>query len=596
MAGRIPDAFLHDLLARTDIVELIGARVELKRAGKEFKGRSPFTNEKTPSFFVSPQKQMFFDFSSGKSGTAITFLMEYDRLGFPEAVEELARRAGVEVPREGGNEPRVVVDGPLDALAAAQRFFTERLRHAPTAIEYLKKRGVSGETAKRYGIGYAPDSWDALTQFLQNQRHALDAGLLIEREGSSGVYDRFRNRVMFPIRDTRGRVIAFGGRTLANDPAKYLNSPETVLFHKGRNLYGLYEARSASTAALPYLIVVEGYMDVVMLAQYGVREVVGTLGTATTREHLQLIFKSTAKVVFCFDGDRAGRAAAWRALEQVLPEMADGRECVFMFLPEGQDPDTYVQQIGAEAFRQEVERAQPLSQFLLDALLKQANVGSLEGRAKLLSLAKPHLQRLRAGTLRTLLIDELGRRMRLSREDIEASLGSETPAAAAAPAPAGKTPEQLPVSAKPVRRALQLLLEKPELADRVGNVELLLQSELPGLEFLLEVVDFFQLHPGARAAQLLSFLGEGKKADAISRVLASDLNDPQLGPTLAAKTSDEAVEREFLDVLNYLNDQALAARRRQLQAKAQDGSLSEPEAREWRALAERTRGSGKSPR
>lgn len=596
MAGRIPDAFIHDLLARTDIVELIGARVELKRAGKEFKGRSPFTNEKTPSFFVSPQKQMFFDFSSGKSGTAITFLMEYDRLGFPEAVEELARRAGVEVPREGGNEPRVVMDGPLDALAAAQRFFTERLRHAPTAIEYLKKRGVSGETAKRYGIGYAPDSWDALTQFLQNQRHALDAGLLIEREGSSGVYDRFRNRVMFPIRDTRGRVIAFGGRTLANDPAKYLNSPETVLFHKGRNLYGLYEARSASTAALPYLIVVEGYMDVVMLAQYGVREVVGTLGTATTREHLQLIFKSTAKVVFCFDGDRAGRAAAWRALEQVLPEMADGRECVFMFLPEGQDPDTYVQQIGAEVFRQEVERAQPLSQFLLEALLKQANVASLEGRAKLLALAKPHLQRLRAGTLRTLLIDELGRRMRLSREDIEASLGSETPAAAAAPAPAGKTPEQLPASAKPVRRALQLLLEKPELADRVGNVELLLQSELPGLEFLLEVVDFFQLHPGARAAQLLSFLGEGKKADAISRVLASDLNDPQLGPTLAAKTSDEAVEREFLDVLNYLNDQALAARRRQLQAKAQDGSLSEPEAREWRALAERTRGSGKSPR
>lgn len=590
--SRIPDSFIHDLLARTDIVELIGSRLELKRAGKEFKGLSPFTAEKSPSFFVSPQKQMFFDFSSGKSGTAISFLMEYDRLGFLEAVEELARRAGVEVPREGGQEARVVVDGPLDALAAAQRFFTERLRHAPPAIEYLKKRGVSGETAKRYGIGYAPDSWDALTQFLQDQRHALDAGLLIEREGGGrgGAYDRFRNRIMFPIRDTRGRVIAFGGRTLANDPAKYLNSPETVLFHKGRNLYGLYEARSASTAALPYLIVVEGYMDVVMLAQYGVREVVGTLGTATTREHLQLIFKSTAKVVFCFDGDRAGRSAAWRALEQVLPEMADGRECVFMFLPEGQDPDTYVQQIGAEAFRTEVDKAQPLSQFLLEALLKQANVASLEGRAKLLALARPHLGRLRAGTLRTLLIDELGRRMRLSREDIEAALGGEAPAAAASPA---RNPEASTAAAKPVRRALQLLLERPGLADHVHNHEMLLQSELPGIDFLLEVVDFFQLHPEAKAAQLLAQLGEGKKAEAIRRVLASDLNDPQLGPTLAARSNEQQLEQEFLDVLSHLGEQALGQRRRQLQAQAQAGTLSEAEAREWRALAERPRGTGK---
>ena len=481
--ARIPDSFIHDLLARTDIVELIGARVDLKRAGKEFKGLSPFTSEKSPSFFVSPQKQMFFDFSSGKNGTAISFLMEYDRLSFVEAVEELAKRAGVEVPREGGNEPRVVMDGPLDALAAAQRFFTERLRQAPAAIEYLKKRGVSGDTAKRYGIGFAPDSWDALTKFLHDTQHALTAGLLIEREGRDGpshggatsnrrphdsagsnrCYDRFCNRVMFPIRDTRGRVIAFGGRTLANDPAKYLNSPETPLFHKGRNLYGLYEARTATTGALPYLIVVEGYMDVVMLAQHGIVQAVGTLGTATTREHVQLLFKSAPKIVFCFDGDRAGRAAAWRALEQVLPEMLEGRECVFMFMPEGEDPDTWVQKVGAEAFREALAQAAPLSEFLLESLARQVNLASLEGRARLIALARPHLDKLPGGALRTLLLDELARRTRLSRGDIDGMLGSgAAPTPAAQPAePGTAAAAAAPGATRPVRRAMQLLLEKP---------------------------------------------------------------------------------------------------------------------------------------
>ena len=367
--GRIPEAFIQDLLARTDIVEVIGSRVELKRAGKEFRGLSPFTHEKTPSFFVNPSKQMFFDFSSGKNGNAIGFLMEYDRLSYVEAIEDLARNAGVEVPREGGHKTdRLVLDGPLDAMAAAQRFFREQLRKHQPAIDYLKKRGVSGETAKTFGIGFAPESWDALTHFFQDTKHAVEAGLLI-RKDDGGVYDRFRNRVMFPIRDTRGRTIAFGGRTLGNDPAKYLNSPETPLFHKGRNLFGLYEAKQ-SDSKLPYLIVVEGYMDVVMLAQHGIQEAVATLGTATTQDHLHLLFKSTSKVVFCFDGDRAGRAAAWRALEQALPEVYEGRECVFMFLPDGHDPDTLVQEIGAEAFRKLIGDALPLSQFLLGELGK----------------------------------------------------------------------------------------------------------------------------------------------------------------------------------------------------------------------------------
>ncbi|MCI0750139.1 MAG: DNA primase, partial [Nevskiales bacterium] len=348
MAGRIPQSFIQDLLARTDIVQVIGERLQLKKAGKEYTALSPFTNEKTPSFTVSPQKQFYHCFSSGKHGTAITFLMEYERLSFVEAVEDLARRAGLQVPREGGAAmPAPVLDGPLEALVTAERFYKAQLKQYPVAIDYLKKRGVSGETARRFGIGYAPDAWDALARQFPNPKHALEAGLLIRKEDGDSCYDRFRNRIMFPIRDTRGRVIGFGGRTLGDDKAKYLNSPETLLFHKGRNLYGLYEARQG-TGSIPHLLVVEGYMDTVMLAQHGILHVVATLGTATTREHLALLFKSTDRVVFCFDGDRAGRAAAWRALEQVLPEIHEGRECRFMFLPEGQDPDTLVQQVGAD--------------------------------------------------------------------------------------------------------------------------------------------------------------------------------------------------------------------------------------------------------
>src|SRR5581483_3965252 len=328
---------------------------------------------------------------------SINFLMENDRLSFVEAVEELAKRAGLTVPREGGRgNDQLVLEGPLDALAAAERFFRSQLRTHQPAIDYLKQRGLSGDTAKLYNIGYAPDSWDALAQqFKGDTAHAITAGLLKKKEETGRVFDVFRNRVMFPIRDTRGRVIAFGGRTLANDPAKYLNSPETPLFHKGRNLFGLYEAKQSTKSELPYLMVVEGYMDTVMLAQHGIRNVVATLGTATTREHLALLFKSTARVVFCFDGDRAGRSAAWRALEEALPEVYEGRECRFMFLPEGHDPDTLVQEIGADAFRARVDQAMSLTDFLLGELKKQVNLASLDGRARLAGLARPHLERMR---------------------------------------------------------------------------------------------------------------------------------------------------------------------------------------------------------
>lgn len=571
MAGRIPDSFIQDLIARTDIVEIIGQRVELKRAGKEFKGLSPFTNEKSPSFYVSPAKQMFFCFSSGKNGTVISFLMEYDRLSFVEAVEELAQRAGLDVPREGGGfDQRLVLEGPLDALAAAERFFKEQLKKSETAKEYLKKRGVSGETAKTFGIGLAPESWDALTRLFPDPRHALDAGLLIEREGRDGAYDRFRNRIMFPIRDTRGRVIGFGGRTLGNDPAKYLNSPETPLFHKGRNLYGLYEAKQSAKAALPYLIVVEGYMDVVMLAQHGVHEAVATLGTATTREHLTLLFKQTSKVVFCFDGDRAGRAAAWRALEQALPEIQGTRECRFLFLPDGHDPDTYVQLVGSEAFRELVNKAEPLTAFLLNELSKQVDLDSLEGRAKMAALAKPHLAKLPEGPLRSLLTDELARITRLKRSEVEALAPIVESEEAGPSAPRINKADP---AAKLPRRALRILLEEPHLAARAEHLAQLVAAPLPGAAALGEAIEFFQEHPGFKAAHLEQAWSGTAKGVALARLAAEPLD-----------IEGAALETQFLTVLKMLRERAVRAQFEAITAKASDRPLTAAEQQEALAL------------
>ena len=559
--GRIPDTFIHELLQRSDIVEVIGARVELKRAGREYKGLSPFSNEKSPSFFVSPAKQMFFDFSSGKNGTAISFLMEFERLSFVEAVEELAERLGLEVPREGGSAAKLVLDGPLDALAAAERHFKEQLKKSEPARDYLKKRGVNGETAKLFGIGFAPESWDALTKLFPDPRHALDAGLLIEREGHSGAYDRFRNRVMFPIRDSRGRVVGFGGRTLANDPAKYLNSPETPLFHKGRNLYGLYEAKQVAKSALPYLIVVEGYMDVVMLAQFGVREAVATLGTATTAEHLQLLFKNTQTVIFCFDGDRAGRAAGWRALEQALPVVEGTRQCRFLFLPDGHDPDTYVQEIGEAGFRAKLGEALPLIEFLLAELGKQTTLSTVDGRAKLVELARPHLAKLKDGPLRDGLVAELARLTRIKAERIAAPAAAEP---AVGPAQRSQRAAANDPAAKLPRRALRLLLEEPRLAARVQHLGQFDAQASPAAAALIEAVEFFHEHPAANSAALIEQWRGTPRGEATLRLLAEPVD-----------VEGEALSKEFAATLKRLRERYL---RGQIDALlAQDGRHSAAE-------------------
>jgi DNA primase len=415
MAGRIPDSFLDELIARSDIVDIVGARVPLKKAGREYKASCPFHNEKSPSFWVSPDKQFYHCFGCGAHGTVIGFLMQYEKMEFLDAVADLAQRAGLELPREAAL-PRAAGSEDLhEILGQAARFFEQNLADKARAQHYVAARGVDAKSVARFALGYAPDAWDALlTRFGTDddaRRRLLQAGLVLERdthggERPAGFYDRFRDRLMFPIRDSRGRVIGFGGRIIDQGEPKYLNSPETPLFHKGRELYGLYEARQAR-ADFKRLVVVEGYMDVVRLHQAGITYAVATLGTATTVEHLNKIFRMTSEVVFCFDGDRAGRQAAWRALEISLAEARDGREFKFMFLPDGHDPDTLVAAEGADRFEERLKSALPLSTYLTEQLTSQVDLEHVDGRAKLKALAAPLFARLPEGIYREMLAQQL---------------------------------------------------------------------------------------------------------------------------------------------------------------------------------------------
>ncbi|MDB6049552.1 MAG: dnaG [Pseudomonas sp.] len=418
MAGLIPQSFIDDLLNRTDIVDVVSSRLQLKKTGKNYSACCPFHKEKTPSFSVSPDKQFYYCFGCGAGGNALGFMMDHDNLDFPQAVEELAKAAGMEVPREQsvkGQKPRQPTDSPLyPLLTAAAEFYRQALKSHPmrkAAVDYLKGRGLSGEIARDFGLGFAPPGWDNLHKHLSSdtlqQKTMIDAGLLIENAETGKRYDRFRDRVMFPIRDSRGRVIAFGGRVLGDDKPKYLNSPETPVFHKGQELYGLFEARKYSRN-LDEIIVVEGYMDVIALAQQGLRNAVATLGTATSEDHLKKLFRVVPNVLFCFDGDQAGRNAAWRALEAALSSLQDGRRARFLFLPEGEDPDTLVRSEGTDAFRARInQHAQPLADYFFEQLTKEADPRSLEGKAHMATLAAPLIDKVPGANLRTLMRQRL---------------------------------------------------------------------------------------------------------------------------------------------------------------------------------------------
>jgi DNA primase len=412
MTGRIPDSFLDELVSRSDIVDIISARVPLKKAGREYKACCPFHNEKSPSFSVSADKQFYHCFGCGAHGTVIGFLMQYEKMEFLDAVADLAQRAGLELPREA-QAPRDPGSADLhDLMLRAARFFEQNLADNARAQAYVQRRGIDAKTCAGFSLGYAPDAWEALLKRFggeeEERRRLLQVGMILERSGerTSGFYDRFRDRLMFPIRDSRGRVIGFGGRVIDQGEPKYMNSPETPLFHKGRELYGLYEARQAR-GDFKRLLIVEGYMDVVRLHQAGITYAVATLGTATTQEHLNKIFRMTSEVVFCFDGDRAGRQAAWRALENALPLARDGRELRFMFLPEGHDPDSLVAQEGAEGFENRMKEALPLSEYLVQQLIADVDLDHVDGRAKLKALAGPLFARMPEGIYREMLADRL---------------------------------------------------------------------------------------------------------------------------------------------------------------------------------------------
>ncbi|MEJ2137850.1 MAG: DNA primase [Gammaproteobacteria bacterium] len=506
MAGRIPQDFINDLVDRSDIVEVIGSRIQLKKAGREYKACCPFHGEKTPSFTVSPEKGFYHCFGCGAHGTAVGFLMEHDRLEFVEAVEELAAINGVDVPREQTAGP-VAPTAPLyDLLEQATELYRDQLRESETAIAYLKQRGLDGETAKRFLIGYAPPGWDfLLSRFGKDEEgrdRLLKTGMILRNE-ETRIYDRFRDRIMFPIRDSRGRVVGFGGRVLDQGEPKYLNSPETHVFHKGRELYGLFEARRANRQ-LNQLIVVEGYMDVVALANHGITNAVATLGTATTPEHLQRLFRATNEIVFCFDGDRAGREAAWRALQVTLPELREGRQVRFLFLAEGQDPDSVVADQGAAGFQSQLTSSLPLSEYLLAHLKESTDLSSMDGQARLAELARPLINRIPEGVYRELLLERLGQEIGLAAQRLEKLITDPDDQAAAAVATA--TPPARPAESnrRPghVRQAVRLVLHRPAAVANVTVPPDLSTVKKPGVRLLLALLQTAADKPDIRAGRL----------------------------------------------------------------------------------------------
>ncbi len=619
MAGRIPRQFIDELMLRSDIVEVIDARTPLKKAGKDYKGLCPFHQEKSPSFTVSADKQFYHCFGCGAHGTVIGFLMEYDRMSFVEAVEELARRAGMEIPREARfAEPESSTD-LLELLREAMRFYRAQLREYQPAIEYLKRRGITGEVARDFELGYAPESWDSLVRALGNDERAREAmvraGLAVKKEGG-GYYDRFRGRVIFPIHDHRGRIVGFGGRVFdavqgstnvagnrvsreaANaqpgkvapgfergmDSAakmseatkggpKYLNSPETPLFHKGRELYGLFRARDA-IRRVGRVLVVEGYMDVVALAQFGVEYAVATLGTATTRDHLERLFRHASEVVFCFDGDRAGREAAWRALETTLESLRDGLQASFLFLPEGEDPDTLIRKEGREAFEARRGQAAPLAEFLFQTLRGKVDLGRLDGRARLVELARPLLSKIRPGVLSQMMLEKLGQLAQLDIEKLNALLRGSAEASNperrfAKGVPGPKVPPSL------MRRAVALLLQYPALAPQVpSEMDFAALGQLAGADIFEAVLEMLRSQPSLSTGAILERFRDTEHQPVLEKLaVLSDL------------VAERDVVREFDDLMVQLAKESLRARVEWLRQK-QDSTQDE-KAELARLLAEK---------
>ena len=567
----IPQHFIDDLLTRINIVDVIDTRVSLRKAGREYKACCPFHDEKTPSFTVSLDKQFYHCFGCGEHGTAIGFLMAFDRMSFPEAVEELARDAGMTVPNEARSNPQQVEQQQtlLETLQQADRFYRHQLREheqSQRAVDYLKGRGLTGEVASRFGIGFAPPGWDNLLSELGTDKHKqellLGCGLLIKKD-QGGFYDRFRDRIMFPIHDYRGRIVGFGGRTLGDDKAKYLNSPETTLFHKGREMYGLFQARDGIKRAQKALVV-EGYMDVVALAQFGIDFAVATLGTATTRDHLDRLFRYTPEVVFCFDGDRAGRSAAWRALEVALPVIKDGRQISFLFLPDGEDPDSQIRKIGHDAFVADIRQATSLPDFFFQHLSEDVDLTRMDGRARLVELARPLLGRLPMGALRQLMLQKLAEISRVDSQKLSTLVGNIEQQRGKS-RPEFRSSTGLKPKPSPIQNAINLLLQDPGLAGQVSrqDLEVFVSLDSPGAALLVEIVDFIEAREGVTTARILEHY-RGSEHHPHLEKLSKRRN---IGVERGMIDEQDGMVAEFRGLIDRLHQQAQKQRRRELAHK-----------------------------
>jgi len=565
VAGQIPRPFIDDLLARTDIVELIDQRVPLKKAGKNYAACCPFHSEKSPSFTVSADKQFYHCFGCGAHGNAISFMMAFEQLEFVEAIEELAKMHHLEVPREGGQ--KAYQQGSADdysQMEKAAKIYQTQLQNSENALAYVAKRGLASDTIQKYGIGYAPDSWDLLLKQLATTRQARDQLFelkLTNRNDNGREYDFFRDRLMFPIRDKRGRVIGFGGRVIGDGTPKYLNSPETRLFHKGRELYGLYEARQQQER-LAMLLVVEGYMDVVALSQFGIEFAVACLGTATTGDHMQTMFRYTPTVVCCYDGDRAGRDAAWRALQSALPHLKDGVELKFVFLPDGEDPDTLVRKEGKEAFIARLHQAQTLSNYLFEHLLAEMDVNSDAGKSALWQRANEMILQIPSEFYRETLLDRLANLVGRPRTTPGNSKTAKTnPAVATA------------TKITPMRRAIALLLQHPALATAMPQAPELAQANLPGIDILLALQQKLLEQPNLTTAQLLEHWRGAAEYNILSKLALWE-----------HQVAEEQLTADFLDTFRALEDQYLQQRLEALQRKDQLTRLSLAERQEYAML------------
>lgn len=573
MAGRIPKSFIEDLLSRTDIVALIDARVPLKKAGVNFKANCPFHNEKTPSFSVSPKKQIYHCFGCGANGNAIGFLMDYEHKDFVEAVEALATELGLTVPRENNLPLEQKPKSEIDLYAVMERaakFYFQQLKNNQPAINYLKQRGLSGEICKRFQIGYAPQSWDQLIRFfsdLPNKlKHLSELGLVVMKDNGQG-YDRFRNRIMFPIRNRLGKVIGFGGRVIdPNDQPKYLNSPETILFHKGEELYGLYEVLS-SKRRIEKLMIVEGYMDVVALAQFGIDYAVATLGTATTKTHITKLMRYSKELIFCFDGDNAGKKAAWRALETILPIINDEMQIKFLFLPEEDDPDSLIRRIGKDKFEALYTKVSSVVDWFFQQLASNVDLTTMEGRARLIKTASHYFNEMSETTLKQLMLERLASLTRMSVSQLDTMMGKQETTKLMISGSEQKFPSVL-------RLALALVLQHPEQFQSIVIPEWLQNIETSGLQVLKKVLIAIQNQKQISTAIILEQFREQEALfSKLAAVAGLELHVPENG-----------VMTEFLGALKQLQKQYEEQLVEQLLRKAELKELTVDEKKQLQIL------------